>query len=39
MTDRVVTREELNQHKTSESAWIIIDEKVYDVTAWLSKHP
>ena len=39
MAERIITKAELDKHKTTDSAWIIIDDKVYDVTQWLSKHP
>ena len=33
------TREEVSQHTKVDDCWIIIENKVYDVTKWLPKHP
>jgi hypothetical protein len=33
------SREETTKHKTGESAWIIMRNKVYDITKWLNEHP
>lgn len=33
------TVEEVASHNTFESAWVIIDNKVYDVTQFIAKHP
>ena len=33
------TINEVKSHNTSDSCWIIIREKVYDVTTFLSDHP
>lgn len=30
---------EVEEHKSAESCWIIIHDKVYDVTAFLNEHP
>lgn len=37
--ETVFTREEVAQHDKVEDAWIIVDDKVYDVTDWSFKHP
>lgn len=34
-----ITREDVSQHNTEDDCWIIIENKVYDVTKWLPKHP
>ncbi|PKI84240.1 hypothetical protein MVES_001553 [Malassezia vespertilionis] len=36
---RKITFEELCQHNKPEDLWLLIDGKVYDVTAFLSEHP
>ena len=36
---RKITREELVSHASEDSCWIQIDEKIYDVTKWLPRHP
>ena len=33
------TRKEVSTHNTEDDCWIIILNKVYDVTKWLPKHP
>lgn len=35
----LVTRAELATHNTEGNCWVGYKEKVYDVTAWLPKHP
>jgi len=37
--DRLVTRQELEQHNTFEDCWVIIHGKVYDLTEWKDRHP
>lgn len=36
---QVLTAEEVEQHNTDKSAWIIMNDKVYDVSKFLSEHP
>jgi nitrate reductase (NAD(P)H) len=37
--EKQFTLEEIQKHNTPDDAWIIIDNKVYDVTSVLSWHP
>lgn len=36
---RVISLEELQQHKKAESCWLLLHGKVYDVTDFLEEHP
>ena len=36
-TDRVITLEEMKEHKTGKSIWMSIHDKVYDVTKFLEE--
>ena len=36
---RYITYEEVQQHKSRESCWVIIDGQVYDATSVLRWHP
>ena len=31
--------EEVNQHNTDTDCWVVIDNKVYDITEFVSEHP
>ena len=33
------TIEKVKLHKTAKDCWIIINDKVYDITKFLSEHP
>lgn len=35
----VYTLKQVSDHKTEDDCWIAIDNRVYNVTKWLSKHP
>lgn len=34
-----LTRKEVQSHNNKESKWIIIDNKVYDITSFSKRHP
>jgi len=36
---RQLTKEEVAQHSTTNDCWLIISDRVYDVTSFLSEHP
>ncbi len=36
---KMITPEEFAKHNSKEDCWVHFQGKVYDVTAWLSKHP
>ncbi|KAI0037149.1 fatty acid-2 hydroxylase [Vararia minispora EC-137] len=36
---RILAREELAQHRSEESCWVVLDRNVYDVTSFLKAHP
>ncbi|CAJ0954918.1 unnamed protein product, partial [Mesorhabditis belari] len=36
---RIITSEEVSQHNSKSSAWVIIKGKVYDVSKFLDEHP
>ncbi|STD07003.1 Soluble cytochrome b558 [Dermatophilus congolensis] len=38
-TRRPITMAQVKQHSTSSSCWVSINNKVYDLTAWISRHP
>jgi cytochrome b involved in lipid metabolism len=33
------TLEEVNEHNTEESCWVVSNNNVYDVTTFISRHP
>jgi cytochrome b involved in lipid metabolism len=39
MSSKCVSRDEVSKHNTEDDCWVIIDNKVYDVTKWLPHHP
>jgi len=39
MPTKVVTLEELKEHTTKDSLWVLINHKVYDVTKFIDEHP
>ena len=36
---RNIYREEIEEHRTLKSCWLVIHGKVYDITGYLHKHP
>ncbi|KAG2634557.1 cytochrome B5-like protein isoform X1 [Panicum virgatum] len=38
-TSRSYTKKEVSTHNTRKDCWIIIKDKVYDVTAYVEEHP
>ncbi|MBN3270811.1 CYB5 protein, partial [Polyodon spathula] len=38
-TVKYYTLEEINRHSSSKDVWIIIHDKVYDITSFLEEHP
>lgn len=39
MTERMISRDELEKHDNIQSCWMTIHGKVYDVTKFLDSHP
>ncbi|KAI9467052.1 cytochrome b5-like heme/steroid binding domain-containing protein [Lactarius psammicola] len=39
MSTKVVSLDELRQHTTKESIWVLLNGKVYDVTKFIDEHP
>lgn len=37
--DKTFTAEEVEEHNSEDSAWVIIDDRVYDATPYLEDHP
>ena len=31
--------DEVNQHNTDKDCWVVIDNKVYDISSFVSQHP
>lgn len=36
---KVFTAQEVSQHNKEDDCWLVIDNKVYDVTKYLNDHP
>jgi cytochrome b involved in lipid metabolism len=36
---RVYTRGQVAQHNNDEDLWVIVDQRVYDLTEWANFHP
>ena len=34
-----ISYEELKKHNKPDSRWLLIENKVYDITTWCKKHP
>ncbi len=39
MSERIVTKEEVKKHNSAADCWIIINDRVYDVTQFVPRHP
>ncbi|PLW40559.1 hypothetical protein PCASD_07770 [Puccinia coronata f. sp. avenae] len=39
MTGKIISVQEVENHKDEKSAWVIVEGKVYDVTDFLEDHP
>jgi len=35
----MLTAEEVVKHRSTSSCWIVVDDKVYDVTSYMNEHP
>lgn len=35
----IITKDEFKKHNTVNSVWIRVDDKVYDITDYISSHP
>ncbi|XP_062191418.1 cytochrome B5-like protein isoform X2 [Phragmites australis] len=38
-TSRIYTKEEVSKHNTRKDCWIIVKDKIYDVTPYVEEHP
>ena len=36
---RTYTQEETAEHSTVKDCWVILDDKVYDITSYIAEHP
>ena len=39
IADKLMTMSEVARHASSEDCWMVIDNRVYDLTAYLPEHP
>ncbi|KAI9513358.1 cytochrome b5-like heme/steroid binding domain-containing protein [Russula earlei] len=39
MATKIITLEELREHTTKDSLWVLLHGKVYDVTKFIDEHP
>jgi cytochrome b involved in lipid metabolism len=37
--EKLLSTHEISSHKTPDDCWIVVDNQVWDVTEFLSKHP
>jgi cytochrome b involved in lipid metabolism len=36
---KIYTWEEVRKHNVEQSCWLVVRDRVYDVTSWIAKHP
>lgn len=36
---KLLSAQQISEHKTSEDCWVVIDKQVWDVTDFLEEHP
>lgn len=36
---KLLSAQQISEHKTPEDCWIVVDKKVWDVTDFLDEHP